>query len=324
MRTRRVFYFRGSMKFTKPPLTVDQQIALLNKRGMVIDDLAAARNALHALNYYRLSAYWLPFESPPSGSAARSHQFVSGTTFKHCLDLYAFDDNLRRLCFDGITALEICIRSQFAAQLSLAYGSHFYLEPRLFKSTLRSSMGQVFWDHSSAVADIRKSVMNSREIFIKHYLANYDDPKDYPPIWMVSEIMSFGELSRWIKNLNAPKDRQKIADFFDLDESVFDTAIHHFSVLRNICAHHSRLWNRDLVFPLKLPQRPAFFRSGYFNTGIHSRRIYNSLVMLAYFIGKIIDAKPWMHELAEHIKTCPCAFEEMGYEKDWEKRRPWN
>lgn len=218
------------MKYCKPPLSISGQIKLLQSRGMIISNNAETEALLASLNYYRLSAYWLPFEISCSGET-RTHMFRSGTTFNQCQSLYNFDAHLRQICFAGIKKLELALRSQFAYQLSILYGSHCYLDSKSFQTAKLSSSGKTLWSFNNAIKEIEKTVNSSHEVFIKHYLKTYTDPAGKPPIWMVVELLSMGDLSRWFKNLKQPKDRQCIADLFNIDESVLVTAIHHFSVI---------------------------------------------------------------------------------------------
>ena len=85
-------------------------------------------------------------------------------------------------------------------------------------------------------------IERSRDTFIDHYRRKYLDPK-LPPIWMVAEIMSLGQLSKWMGNLKLRTDRSAIAKPYGLDESVLVSLAHHLTYVRNICAHHGRLWN---------------------------------------------------------------------------------
>ena len=78
------------MKYTKPALTHDQQIELLKSRGLLIENPQDARYFLEEINYYRFSAYCLPFE-------LKRHQFKENTTFNNIADLYKFDRRLRHL-----------------------------------------------------------------------------------------------------------------------------------------------------------------------------------------------------------------------------------
>jgi len=287
---------------------------------MSFSDIAAAESALASLNYYRLSAYWLPFEVPGTGNG-RSHQFRAGTTFDQCLALYNFDVLLRQICFSGAKKLELSLRSQFAHRMSLLQGSHFYLNSGLFEYSRIAKTGRTLWSYTDALTSLKKDVQTSHEIFIKHYLSTYSDPAGFPPIWMVVELMSIGDLSRWFKYLKQPKDRQNIADYFGVGESVLTTAVHHFSVLRNICAHHGRLWNRELVVPLKFPAKPK--EQMRIATGISHNRIHNSCVVLAYLLRNI-DDNNWVRILKNSLIQCPLPLKYMGFEQGWEQFWPWN
>jgi abortive infection bacteriophage resistance protein len=310
------------MKYDKPPLTIHQQIDLLRTRGMTIANPAVAAAALASLSYYRLSAYWLPFEERVPG-VNRSHKFSANTTFEKCLSLYQFDVHLRQILFAGVKQVELALRAQFAHQLSLSYGSHFYLNSDLFRVPVISPAGRTLWNHNSEIQKITEAVQTSREVFIKHYLKQYDDPYQKPPIWMVVELLSIGDMSRWYKYLAAPKDRQRIADFFDIDESLLVTAIHHFSVVRNICAHHGRLWNRELVIPLKIPKRIPALSTARFSKDWSAYRIHNSMVMLAYLLKNIHPKNDWVRSAKTCLAECPLPLTAMGFEPGWEAYWTW-
>ncbi len=311
------------MKYTKPPLAIAQQIELLRSRGMIIPDKASAEAFLESQSYYRLSAYWLPFEERQQ-SGHRTHRFKEGTSFEQCRALYLFDVHLRQICFSGIKKIELALRSQFALKLSLAYGSHLYLNAALFHDSIVKPSGRILWKYSDAVEEIKKAVFSSHEVFIKHYLKHYDDPYQKPPIWMVVELMSIGDISRWYKNLKSPKDRQRIADYFNIDESLLVTAVHHFSVIRNICAHHARLWNRELVVPLKIPRKIPTLAKARFSTAHSAYRIHNSIVILAYLLKNIDRENKWIFSIKNCLAECPMPLAAMGFEPGWESFWPWN
>ena len=104
-------------------------------------------------------------------------------------------------------------------------------------------------------AHLVREVKRSKERFIKNYRENHTP--SFPPVWMIAEILSFGSLSHWYANLKEASVRQSIADPFGLDESVFRPLVHHLTIVRNICAHHSRLWNRQVPVALRLPRNPS-------------------------------------------------------------------
>ena len=219
------------MAFDKPPLSVEEQIDLLLGRGMSIPDRARARHYLTHINYYRLRAYWLPFERPPVDGEA--HAFVPGTDFETVLATYVFDRELRLLLLDAIERIEISLRTTFAQHLASAYGAFAHDTPALFKD-------RADWHKSQD--ELRKEYERSRETFAKHYRQRYPELAT-PPIWVACELMTLGHLPRWLKNLARPDDRQRIADHYGLDERVLLSFAHHLIVVRNHCAHHGRLWN---------------------------------------------------------------------------------
>ncbi len=145
--------------FGKPATTHDEQVALLQQRGMVVDDPAAAEFYLQHLNYYRLGAYWLAFEADHA-----THTFRPGTRFADVLDLYVFDRELRLLVLDAIERVEVSVRSQWAYQLAQQHGPHAHLDVALaFKPQL--------WQAN--LAKLSNEVARSDEAFIKHLLDTY-------------------------------------------------------------------------------------------------------------------------------------------------------
>lgn len=95
------------MNYTKPAFTITEQIQRLENRGLIIPDKAQAENHLSHKNYYRLRAYWLPFEANLT-----THQFQPGTTFDDVINLYQFDQSLRRIILNAVETIEISFRSQ--------------------------------------------------------------------------------------------------------------------------------------------------------------------------------------------------------------------
>lgn len=99
------------MIYDKPATSLREQIELLEKRGMSIPDRKRAAHYLRHIGYYRLSAYWLPFEKPAPRAAERSHEFIAGTEFEHVLTRYVFDRKLRILLLEALERIEVSIRA---------------------------------------------------------------------------------------------------------------------------------------------------------------------------------------------------------------------
>ncbi len=73
---------------------IQQQINLLRKRGMIIDDEAKARDIILEIGWYRLSLYWFPFERRYPDLLAEDHRFREWKRFENAVMLSAFDFNL--------------------------------------------------------------------------------------------------------------------------------------------------------------------------------------------------------------------------------------
>lgn len=154
------------MPYAKPALDLDQQVQQLRRRGMVIADEPLAKHYLGYINYYRLAAYWLPFESDHG-----SHQFYPGTTFEQVLDRYVFDRELRLLLIDAIERVEVAVRTQYAYQLGHAHGAHLLLNPNLFQP----NRGR--WSYDTNRQQLEQDVINSKETFIQHLRDKYVEPQ---------------------------------------------------------------------------------------------------------------------------------------------------
>ena len=290
--------------FNKPATTYVGQIALLRQRGLIVDDDAQAAFYLSHLNYYRLCAYWLPFEATHA-----PHCFKPDTHFSDVLNLYVFDRELRLLMLDAIERIEVSARAQWSYCLAHHYGTHGYLDSKL-------ALSQKRWQENKD--DLLKEVNRSDEIFIKHFVNNHAD--EFPPVWAACEVMSLGLLSRWYFNLSPKRTRAWIAKAYGADEDVLASWLHHLSIVRNLCAHHSRLWNREFAFlpkkPIRKPQRIA-------QEFITTRKLYNSFIIVLHFMDVIAPHHHWRTRLkqllAGHSEFLPL----MDFPADWQARAIW-
>lgn len=295
-----------SSPFTKPALTYSQQVALLRNRGMEIADSKEAEFYLQHINYYRLAAYWLPFEADHA-----THRFRNGTTFTDVLDLYVFDRELRLLLLDAIERLEVSLRSQWAYQMAHNHGTHSHLDTKFAHSSNH-------WQ--SNLDTLEKEVQRNRhEAFIDHLMSHYTER--LPPVWAVCEVMSLGLLSRWYKNLKPIPTRRAIADVYSIDHNVLASWLHHLSIVRNICAHHNRLWNREFTVTPQLPRSKPLGLSVEFQQ--NSRRVYNTLIILMYCMDIIAPQHHWRSRMKMLIEKPIITLAAMGFPADWETRTIW-
>lgn len=254
------------------------QIALLESRGLIVDNKARAEHYLKHISYYRLSAYALPFQ-------VTKDIFNKGVAFDDILNLYLFDRELRLIVLDAIERIEVAIRTQIIYQLSHKYGSHWQDNSGIFlpPSVRGQNTIDVFGDIQKAIADHCKS--KNPEVFIQHYLQKYTQPPT-PPSWMCVELFTLGQLSRLFTALNHNSDKAGIANYFGLHHRLFHSWIHALNYGRNLCAHHSRLWNRDFAIQPEIPYKslPLPWIDLSFN---NNRRCFYFLCVVKYFLQTI-------------------------------------
>lgn len=290
----------------KPALTIPAQIERLRQRGMRIADEARAAHYLSHLNYYRLRGYWMYFECQAPGEKER---FAPGTTFDDVIRLYDFDRRLRLEIYDAIERVEVSLRARWAYVLSHRDTCVAHRNPDLFNehhSTLLGKLGSLYNDRN--------------ESFLRRYL----DRDEEPPIWAVAEILSFTDLSRWLSNLDSRHLRVAVAEPYDLHESVFCSFIHQLTNVRNVCAHHGRLWNRDLVaYTIKLPKKPVLLNAQLQRNAARTTRLYNILTLLAWMMRIVSPGSTWHTRIRALLEERPDLWEGMGVPEDWQGFELW-
>lgn len=292
--------------FIKPARTWLEQLELLESRGLNVPDLERAQHYLAHINYYRLTGYWLPFEEDHA-----THRFNGQANFDDVLNLYVFDRELRLLVLDATERIEVSLRAQWAYHMAHRHGPHSYLDAK------HASDPNL---HALHMTKLKKEIERSDEVFIHHYRNTYRHPPS-PPIWAVSEIMSLGTLSRWVTHM-VPSDRSALARTYGLDQGVLKGFLQHLTHVRNLCAHHCRLWNRRFTVTMPLPRRkPVGFISS-FNSN-QPRRIYNTLVMLAALMDIVSPGHEWKARLREMMVTHKVDHQSMGFPGDWVQRPVW-
>lgn len=228
------------MKQQKIWQSFQEQLEILKNRGLIIEDEKKVLGYLKTIGYYRLSGYLYSFRQPdPNNNKNRLDHFIPNSRFEDVKQLYMFDKKLRQLALDALERIEIALRTNMAYTLGhydpLAYQQSQYFEPR-FK-------------HENWLAKFQSLVeRESENSFVKHHLQHYGDL----PIWAACEVWDFGSMSMLYKGMQ-PKDKDRIAKMYHLkDGKHLQTHLHAFNFIRNVSAHHSRLWNKPMIFKANL------------------------------------------------------------------------
>lgn len=315
-------------QYNKPPLTYKEQVELLKSRGVKFIDEKRAKRHLSNISYYRLSAYMLPYKKKVGDAII--DQFKDETSWETIHQLYVFDRKLRLLVFDAIERLEIAIRTQIIYQLSHKYGSHWQDNPSIFNTpitkTLRDGRIVTFNIYEEIQKHITDQLHNNKaEVFIQHYRNKYDNPTN-PPSWMSVEIMYFNHLSRICTGLKKRADINGIASYFALPPQTFCSWLHTINYIRNICAHHARLWNREMNI---VPEKLSFSKSLIWISNpdtVKRSKAYYFFCMLNYLLQTANPTSSFKKRLIELLKEYKdvASLNAMGFPDNWENEKMWN
>lgn len=296
-----------AIPYTKPPKTYQEQLELLKRRGLKIESDAKVLHLLEKLSYYRLSGYWYPLLELPK----HAHVFKTDASFQTAFKLYRFDRELRIFLLKELEKIEVAVRAQMVYTLSHYKGCFWYTDQTLF-SDLR--------EHSRSISKLNNEYNKSDEEFIQAFKQKYSDP--LPPAWMLMEIASFGGLSMLYKNLKSGRSKRDIAHHFGLGDSTFSSWLHSFVYIRNVCAHHSRFWNRGMSIRPQIPQNPL--KQWLNNTAISNNRTYFILSMMLYLMQSIDTKHQFIFRLKVLLNKYPnIDVAAMGFPSDWEKEPLW-
>ena len=177
------------------------------------------------------------------------------------------------LVLGAIEKIEISFRTQIIYNWAITYGSHWHLDASLFRNSVQFAK-----NYSKLHQEIDRSV----ETFIEHYKHNYTNPAE-PPCWMSLEVTSYGLLSLMFSNLKLGKEKKLVIKHYGLnDVRVLENWMHSFSNIRNICAHHGRLWNRRFTTLIKVPTNPDY-------TFLDNTRILLYKIYVFKFFGCLLN-----------------------------------
>ncbi|KDS92558.1 CAAX protease [Dermabacter hominis 1368] len=286
----------------KPATSIDQQIEILRSRGMQVDE-DLARQWLTNVSYYRLSAYWYPARVK-KGRLTRSDCFRPDVSFADVVALYEADRKLRTLVHDGMERVEVALRARLGEVLCDP-DPVGYTDPARFRPS---------FDHARWMKAATKRIRRARKHneAINHYRDNY--AAQYP-FWVLAEVLDFADISKAFEGLGS-KDQREVAEGLGF---VFETEslsknqqrkvktrspmvswFEQLTIVRNICAHHGRLWNRSLTpaptAALRMQPRFSQLPEG------QSERVFGALTVMAHILRIVSPGTSWPERVMELLR----------------------
>lgn len=324
--------------FPKPWKTHTDQLDLLIARGMIITDRERALDYLKRIGYYRLSGYWFVFRQRSEPVCLLDQQcrkpkkvrmerivldeFLANSTFQNAVDLYVFDKKLRLLMLDALERIEVALRAEVAHKLGQK-DPFAYLKPELFHESFSVKLDKTscVTAHHDWLGKHARLVGRSKEEFVRHNRQKYGLPL---PIWVACEVWDFGALSTLFNGMHEV-DQDDIAHRYGLSNGrVFATWLRSLNYLRNVCAHHSRLWNRNIVDQPRLPSAAEQAWVAPFLDDEHMRaRCFMLLRITKHLLAVVNPRSSWPKRVKKHLLSFPnllhlgLDLRSMGVSEDW-------
>lgn len=323
--------------YAKPWLSVAEQIDRLRAHGLVIDDDAHAAQVLSSIGYYRLTGYLYPFRaSEPFDDESGRHrirvlnEYRPGTHLAHAEEIIAFDRRLRVLTLDGMERVEVAVRMRTGYVLGRR-SPFAHEDPSNFTTSFTHDVTEEgscsTSKHEQWITQVKERQHRSDEQFVQHFRDAYDGRM---PIWALTEILELGQLSTLYRGLNQV-DAEEIAHAFGVPtKKLMASWLGGLNYVRNVSAHHARLFNRKLQ---NAPGRP---RTGQIPVLDHLREsedansvfgTYGALAVIAYLLSVIDPHSDWAARLAHLLRSFPASdslsVTSLGAPQGWEALDLW-
>ena len=298
--------------FDKRPTTIDEQIEILKSRGLTIESESEASHYLSHISYYRLGEYWHSMQEDKE-----KYLFKPDSIFSNVIALYCFDRELRSLLFDVIEKLEISLRTKLIYHLSHEY------DPWWFQNF------EIFTDSRALVktlAGLDEEISRSKDPTLKNHFKKHSDDKRFPPAWKTLEQTSFGSLSKLYGNLkHTIKAKNIIAEEYGtVNHTYLPSWLQSIAQIRNYCAHHSRLWNRNLPGAPKLLSKPPNAWVQDVPKQHEFQKLYVHLCLMKYLLNVVVPENHFTEKLIHLFKKYPNVDPNaLGMKENWVDEELW-
>ncbi len=316
------------LKPLKPWISFPDQLQQLRERGLHVDDPAAALSYLERQRYDRLSGYWYPLRvidkeaSAQQARPIRCNEFVDGSRFEDVVRLYVFDKKLRLLALDALERIEMAVRVDVAHLLgkrdARAHHNPGCLHGNFTKKTIPHGPDKGKTQHQVWIEKYETLLRRGRkEPFVAHHMQQYGTL----PIWAAIEVWDFGLLSKLFAGMQFADQQVIAAKYGAVDGQEFARWLRSLNFLRNVAAHHSRMWNINVLEISPLPPAwPAMTNTKPF--------LYFALMQL--LLRTICPNSSWgrrLHDLLQNefpaLPEVAATLADMGTFEGWQDWALW-
>ena len=302
-------FFYPTVKYNKDPYTSIQHIELLKERGLIINNEERAFRYLENISYFRLSGYMFHYQAKDG-----THRFNGGITFEQIIDEYNFDKKLKLLILEYIERIEVALRAKMSNKYSISNGFYWYRDSNLFQDQ------NIYLQINNHIAE---SFRVPSDIFLRRFKSKYTG-ESMPPSNMAIETLTLGKISRLFAGLKNSEDKQAISNEFNLTGNILASWFVYLTNIRNICAHHSRLWNKSLTADRPLiPNRKRFKFNGDLPEKFNSS-VYGVLAIIDRLLEPINTTNKFIekfHILLDKYPNIDVKY--MGFPENWTEEPAW-
>lgn len=209
--------------------TIEEQLEILRSRGLTINDELQARDFLLHNNYYRISGYSLTLR--------KNDVFSKSATFQNIVDIYNFDHEFRHIILQYLEVIEIQMKSIYAYEFTKVHGPTGYLDEAFFTDKIK---------HKEIIdkANQQKKQRLPHEPYLKHFV---NELQQDIPLWAYVDLFTISDISFFYFISERPI-KDAVARTFGLTmnkgASILGSYMHSMTIIRNLCAHGSRIYNR--------------------------------------------------------------------------------
>ncbi|MCL2828886.1 MAG: Abi family protein [Oscillospiraceae bacterium] len=281
-------------------LSFQEQVDRLVQRGCIVDDVDFCIEVLKRMNYYRLTAYFLPFKEK------ENDRYKVGTRFETVYQIYEFDKRVRAILLSALEDIEIFFRTQIAHYHAQKYGGLGYLDAMTFGH---------YHKHDGFIEKLNAEIQRNKTLpFVAHHIEKYNKRL---PLWVAVELFSFGTVSLFYSDLHR-RDQRELAKIMYPDTpynyEVLRSWLRCCTELRNACAHYGRLYYQ--IFPT-IPKTP---KGQHFTLG---RRLFD----MVYVVRSLyMDDEGWGNGILPQITALIERYQphinlfHIGFPPNWEEK----
>ncbi len=295
----------SNVYYNQQQISVEKQITTLKNDGLLFENEEKARHLLNHISFFRIKSYLHPLRKIIERS------FKERATFEQAYSLYKFDTELRKLVCSELEKIEVSIRTQLSyIQTEYADDMFWFENPMNF--------AQLPF-HQTLISKLKVELERSDDEQVVNFRNKYCNP--FPPSWITMEVTSFGTLSMLYKGLKNGQSKRAVANYYGLSDTVMESWLHSIVYIRNICAHHSRLWNRNLRIRPLVPRHSAY---PFLSHNVPNNRVFYILSIIMYFLNTVNPQNTFATRVKALLARYPNVdIRSMGFINHWEKESLW-